>query len=93
MGLGCFDSIKRVIVEFKESVKRRDEAYWESLEDEYELVEYAIMQIEDYLQAVEDGEDSPVSQIAVRIFCIFLRSQVNTLQECAEQIDKEYQGD
>ena len=93
LGLGSLENIQEVIHDFREAVKRRDEAYYESLQDEYDLIEHAILKLQIFFQLAENGEVSDEDIKNARIFNTFLYGQVIKLKKYAKEIDDDYADD
>jgi len=89
LGLGSLDSIKDAVAQFREAVGRRDKSYFESLEDDYELMQHAITHIEGFLQTLEKSEVLEMERATTRIFANFLHEQVGNLRKQAGQIDED----
>ena len=90
LGLGSLEKIQKIIHNFREAVKRRDEAYYESFQDKYDLIEHAILKLQIFFQLAENGEVSDEDIKNARIFNVFLYGQVDELKKEAEDIDNDY---
>ena len=82
---GCLEEVKTVIQRFREAVGRRNMDFHDSLQDEYDLMEYAI----DYLDK-HFGAKTSTEALAARIFTTFLKGQVEELREYAQEVDNDY---
>jgi hypothetical protein len=91
-GVGSLEIIKKTVLEFRNAVGRRDRAYQESLQDEYELIERAIDHLKKFCGARERGEEPEIEEATARIFFIFLKNQVYVLQQRAREFDEDYHG-
>ena len=86
-GAGSLENIEEVITNFKEAVKRRDEAYYESLLDDYELIEFAISRLHELFQLLDWFEEEIKT---AKIFTSFLQNEVTKLEKNAQEIDADY---
>lgn len=73
---------------FRDAIKQRNMEFYENLQDEYELIEYATSNLRKYYREKEGIEKS-----AARIYVIFLKHQIAELREYAKEIDNDYESD
>ena len=84
------DTVSKTLQDFREAVGRRDMDFYESLQDEYDLIEHAISHLDGYFKALMNDDEPETDKLTIRIFAIFLRNQVDGLKRCAQDIDREY---
>ena len=83
---GMLGLVINMVTQFREAVGRRNMDFYESLQDEYELIEYATINLRKYY----NGETG-VEKSAARIYVIFLKHQIDKLKDYAKEIDDEYE--
>lgn len=77
--------VKETVSRFREAIGRRNMEFYETLQDEYELIEYAITHLDNYYRGIP-GIEKPAAQI----YAAFLQNQVDHLEAYAREIDDEY---
>jgi hypothetical protein len=78
-------NIMDVVNKFRDSVKRRNMDFYERLQDDFELIEYAAANLGKYFH----GRNG-VENLAAQIYAYFLQNKVDALKEYAKIIDDEY---
>lgn len=89
-GAAHLETVKNTVHAFREAVGRRDRDIYDSLEDDYTLIDHAISNLEDFFQARDKGEEPKVEIATAQIFSTSLRDQVQSLKTCAKEIDDDY---
>ncbi len=84
------EQIREVVQKFRKAVGRRNKDFYQSLQDEYDLIDDAIFNMDKYYRAKVGGDKSEVETPTAKIFATFLRGQVDTLKEYAQEIDDDY---
>ena len=79
------DRVIDVLKRFGEAIGRRNMDFYERIQDEYELIEYATTHLRKYYRG-KNGVEKP----AARIYVIFLNHQIEELKAYAKEIDDEY---
>ncbi len=74
-----------VINKFHEAVGRRNMDSYERLQDDYELIKYAAINLRKYFRG-KNGIENPAAQI----YYFFLQHKVDELKAYAQEIDNEY---
>ncbi len=87
LGLAGLVEIKKVLSDFREAVGLRDMSIYENLQYQYDLIEYSIGSLENYLS---DKEKKKINHSTALIFVHFLSSQVDELKVFAKEIDEDY---
>ncbi|MBN1876419.1 MAG: hypothetical protein JXA33_19500 [Anaerolineae bacterium] len=82
--------IQEIAYNFREAVKKRNMDFYESLQEEYELLEYARTHLNEYYLARTNGEEAKTEIPTVKIFADFLQRQLDTLRTYAQEIDQDY---
>lgn len=82
--------VQEIAYNFREAIKLRNMDFYESLQEEYELLEYARAHLNEYYLAKTNGEESNIETPAAKIFADFLQRQLDTLKTYAQEIDEDY---
>jgi hypothetical protein len=82
------ESVKKTLQKFRTAVKQVDMETYEGLEDDYELVEYAITRLEKFFRMRRPDDES---KIEARIFSHFLRDKYRALERLAQELDEQCQ--
>jgi hypothetical protein len=93
LGVAHLEQIGEVIQDFRAAIGKRDMDFYESLQDEYVLIEHAVLQLRKYFRGKIDGKGLEVEKASARIFAAFLQNQVDDLKGYAKQIDGDYEVD
>ena len=64
--------------------------YYDSLGDEYSLIEHAIAHLRNYYHSKTIGEESKIDKPTAEIFATFLREKIKILEQYAQEIDEDY---
>lgn len=84
------EMVTETLQDFRKAVGRRDMDFYESLQDEYVLIEHATDHLAGYFQALMNNDKPETDRLTIQVFAFFLRKKVEELKECAQSIDKEY---
>lgn len=90
LGALNLEQIKEVVENFREAIGRRNMDFYESLQEDYELIGHAISHLDSYYRAKAGGEKPEVETPTAKIFAAFLRGQVDMLKAYAKEIDDDY---
>jgi len=84
------EMVTETLQDFRKAVGRRDMDLYESLQDEYDLIEHAASHLAGYFEALMNNDEPETDKSTVRIFARFLRDKADEWRKCAQSIDKEY---
>jgi len=80
--------IAKYVENFKDELSIRDEwGVYESIDYHYELIDYPLKRLQSYFK----GDDS-INEKDAYIYASFLSAQLNSIQEIAKELDKEYES-
>lgn len=90
LAMGHLEIINEAAQNFREAVRRRNMDYYESLEEDYSLIEHAVVNLRNYYQAVTISEKPEIDKPTAEIFATFLRERIKVLEKYAKEIDEDY---
>ncbi len=91
VGIAGLEQLVVFISNFKEAVQRRDISFHESLIDEYELIDFAVTELKNFLEAKAKGTSiEKPNKLKAIIFCKFIENEISELKAYAKQLDDEY---
>lgn len=89
-GLINLRMIEETFNNFRNTVGKRNMEFYESLEDEYQLMNHATTNLREFYEAQKQGEKPPIDTLTAYIFALFIRTKVIQLRQYAEEIDEDY---
>ncbi len=84
------EQLEEVLRKFREAVGHRDKDFYESLEDDYKLVNHCIEYLEGFFLKKEQGVTTEGDTFTAQIFTTYLHDQVEVMKQYAKGIDDEY---
>lgn len=82
---GCLDSIIASVNDFLGAIKRRNMDLYESIQEEIDLFDHATTKLRNYYNGING-----VGKLDAMIYIIYLRHQISSFKERAEEIDIDY---
>lgn len=91
IGLWGLDTIKDTVHAFHEAVARRDMEVYKNLADDIRLIDHSIVGLGSFLNQRKNDPEQAGDESDAYIYFSFLRSQLESLQEYAKELDADYE--